>query len=168
MKKEDFALYSEDETEESEDKELLLPTSSDITLYKRRWFILFIFSLIGVFFVGLSSISNIAARYYNVSPIQIERLSNAFLLTYALIAAPAALIMSKWGIRLIAITLSALHVIATFLHLIGYGNKFLYLVVTGQVFAAIAFSKIYKCQVRYQIFGFQKMNEQLPRQLELL
>ena len=146
MKKEDFASYSEDKTKQAEDKKLSLPTSSDITLYKRRWFILLIFSLInisnGVLFVGLSPISNIAARYYNVSPILIEWLSNAFLLTYALIAVPAAWVMSKSGIRLTAITVSLLHVMATFFHLIGYGNKFLYLVVAGQVFAAIAFSTI--------------------------
>ena len=149
MKKEDCASHSEDDTEiidKSEAKRLLLQTSSDITLYKRRWFILFIFSLInisnGVLFVGLSSISNIAARYYNVNPILIQWLSNAFLLTYALIAVPAAWVMTKWGIRLTAITVSLLHVMATFFHLIGYGNKFLYLVVTGQVFAAMAFSTI--------------------------
>ena len=138
-----------DESENKEimndDKTPLLPYSR-VKLFKRRWLMLLIFSLNtmsnGVLFMGLSSISNVSARYYNVSTVLIEWLSNMYMVVYVFTALPAAYVMSRVGIRPIMVVGAALDATATGLHYTGYRNVNFHFVIIGQIFAALAFGMI--------------------------
>ena len=88
--------------------------------------------------MGLSSISNVSARYYNVSTVFIEWLSNMYMVVYVFTALPAAYVMSRVGIRPIMIVGAALDATATGLHYTGYRNVNFHFVMIGQFFAALA------------------------------
>ena len=134
---------SEDDESNSEKKNII-PRS--ITLYRRRWLTLFIFSLNttlnGALFMSLSPINNIAATHYDVNPVHIEWLSNMYMLAYIFVALPSAYCMSKWGVRPIIVIASGFDFIAGVFHFAGYGRNTFWLVLFGQLFAAIAYGMI--------------------------
>ena len=85
-------------------------------IYKRRWFMLFIFSLncIGnaINFTSIAGINDIASIYYNVRPEVLNWIPNSFLLVYVFIGLPSAYIISSLGLRVSLILGSSLNAIS--------------------------------------------------------
>jgi len=117
-----------------------------VVVYKTRWLMLFIFSLNtamnGCLFMSLSPINDIVRKYYDVQSVGIEWLSNMCVVAYILLSLPATYLITKYGIRPIIITAATCNFLATLLHFAGYQQDRFYLVVVGQVFAAVAYSTI--------------------------
>ena len=133
------------ETEEDEESSKSKEYKNE-KVYKRRWFILFIFSMNtmvnAILFMGLSPIANVAAKHYNQSEVVIEWLSNSFLLFYVLFALPACYLMFKYGVRAVLTTTSSFNALGTIFHYFGYERKMFWCVSIGQVFGAFAFSTV--------------------------
>lgn len=163
---EDIALtndlvYHQDEDDDEDDREtakliskekssrcdnIPLVEQDPIIVYKRRWLMLFIFSLNtamnGCLFMSLSPINDIVRKYYDVRSVGIEWLSNMCVITYVLLSLPSTYIITKWGIRPVIFNAATCNFVATALHFAGYRRDRFYLVVIGQVFAAVAYSTI--------------------------
>ena len=108
----------------------------------------------GALFMSLSPITNIAAAHYDVNPVHIEWLSNMYMLAYIFVALPASYCMSKWGVRPIIIIASGFDLIAGFLHFLGYGRTKFWLILAGQVFAAVAYGMILQIPGRLSALWF--------------
>ena len=93
----------------------------EIKVSKKRWLMLFIFSLNtlmnGVLMVGLSPVTNLVSRHYNQSPTLIEWSTNIFLFLYIWFAIPASFLTNKFGIRKALILISCLNVLSTVFHM---------------------------------------------------
>ncbi|XP_066912885.1 uncharacterized MFS-type transporter C09D4.1-like [Clytia hemisphaerica] len=117
-----------------------------LMVYKSRWLMLLIFCLItmlnGSMFMGLSSVVDTVAPYYGVSQVDIEWLSNMFMVVYVLVAMPSAYCMSKYGVRTILTVAAGCGAAAASLQYGGYRRKSYVFVVVGQFFAAVAYSNI--------------------------
>lgn len=115
-------------------------------VYKSRWFMLLIFCLTtmlnGSMFMGLGSVVDVVAPYYKVSEVNIEWLSNMFMVVYIFVAMPSAFCMSKYGVRSVLTIASGCGAAGTALQYGGYKRRSYYLVVAGQFFAAIAYGNI--------------------------
>ena len=115
-------------------------------VYKSRWLMLLIFSLTtllnGSMFMGLSSVVDVVAPYYKVSEVNIEWLSNMFMVVYVFVAMPSAFFMSKYGIRVVLTVASGCGAAGAALQYGGYKRRSYYLVVAGQFFAAVAYGNI--------------------------
>ncbi|XP_066920235.1 uncharacterized MFS-type transporter C09D4.1-like [Clytia hemisphaerica] len=116
----------------------------EIKISKKRWLMLFIFSLNtlmnGVLMVGLSPVTNLVSKHYNQSPTLIEWSTNIFLFLYIWFAIPASYLTNKFGIRKTLILTCCLNVLSTVFHMPGYhSNRFFYYFV-GQIPAAISYS----------------------------
>lgn len=143
----DYTVSNQQSYDTNEYTPLISTTqSTSLIAYKRRWLTLFIFSMNtmmnGLLFMSLSPINNIVVRYYNVPSVNVEWLSNMFMLSYIFLALPSSYLMSKWGVRPIITIASCLDFIATVLHFIGSHRDRFWLVLVGQGFAAVAYCMI--------------------------
>lgn len=120
--------------------------SKKIKVYKRRWFMLFIFSLNtslnGCLFMSISAINDIVRKYYSVPPVGIEWLSNMCVLTYVALALPASALIMNWGIRPVIFAAASFNFLGTAFHYAGYDNHRFHFVLLGQAFVAVAYSCI--------------------------
>ena len=70
-----------------------------VKVYKKRWFMLFIFGLNtamnGCLFTSITPINNIVSKYYNVGSVDIEWLSNMCVLSYVILAIPTTWCMNR-------------------------------------------------------------------------
>ena len=115
-------------------------------VYKSRWLMLLIFCLStmlnGSMFMGLSPVVGVVGPYYNVSAVNIEWLSNMFMVVYIFVAMPSAFFMSKHGVRAVLTIASGCGAAGAALQYGGYKRRSYLLVVAGQFFAAIAYSNL--------------------------
>lgn len=159
-------IYSSEEEEEEDGQSPNIPSDEKrlirrtVTLYKRRWLTLFIFSLNttlnGALFMSLNPINNIAAMHYDVNPVHIEWLSNMYMLAYIFVALPSAYCMAKWGVKPIIIIASGFDFVAGLLHFAGYGRTRFWMILIGQLFAAIAYGMILQIPGKLSALWFPK------------
>jgi len=73
-------------------------------LYGYRWIILLIFSFLNIVvqlqWVAFAPITNEAAAFYKVTPLQIGMLSMVFMIVYILVTFPASYLIDTYGIRI--------------------------------------------------------------------
>lgn len=116
-------------------------TWEEIRVYRQRWFALFIFTANtftnGMLFIQLSSINSVVSRYYDVSNVQIEWLSNMMNIGYAICALPATYFISRLGVKPVLIFGSFLHSLTAVLQYVGHVNNSFILITVGQVFSAV-------------------------------
>ena len=150
-----------DDRSVSEDEMSMLPTQVPkltLKLYKRRWLMLFIFSMNSLanacLFSTISAINDIAAAYYRVNPSIIDWLPNSFLLIYIFISLPSAYFLTSWGLRVSVIVGSTLNAIATCLHFAGWQRNGFHLVMSGQIISAISVGAILQVPPRLSTVWF--------------
>ena len=126
------------------------PSHTQIILYKRRWFMLFIFSLnaIGntINFSTIAAINDVACVYYRVSPESVNWIPNLFLLVYTLVGLPSAYLINILGLRRSLIIGSSLNAACCCLHFAGSGRDGFLFVILGNVCAALAVGVVLQVQ----------------------
>ena len=88
----------------------------------------------GIMFVSLSGINNIASRYYSVSPVHIEWLTNMVTMTILGCALPTSVAINKYGIKPFLIAHALFILIGTSVRCFA---KQYWLLVVAQVLPAI-------------------------------
>ena len=117
-----------------------MATILPIVLYRRRWVILAIFSLISmmnnVLWISLSSIADIVQNYYQVSYTSINWLAMIFsAMTITIVL--SVYILNKYGLKITIITAAVCNAIASSFRLIGYQrNRFIFAFI-GNIFGGI-------------------------------
>ena len=129
-----------------------------LKVYKKRWFILLIFSCIsfanGVLYTCIVSINDIISRYYKVNEEQVDWAGNIFPFMYIFMALPSAYMMTSLGLRSLVIIGASLNAIGTCLHFAGvFGNGYRF-IMGGQAAAAISFPTILQVPVRLSTVWF--------------
>ena len=121
-------------------------SAENIILYKRRWIMLFIFSLncVGnaINFSSIAAINDIACVYYQVSTETLNWIPNSFLLIFSVICLPSAYVISMVGLRPSLIIGSSLNAATCCLHFAGSNRDGFYFVMAGNVCAAIALGAV--------------------------
>ncbi len=111
------------------------------TLYKRRWLILAVYSLISmaneVIWISLSSINNIVKVYYGVSSLAVNWLSMIYLAMFICVAF-TSYILDNYGLRFTIIIGAALNGIRSCLRCIGSSRDGFIFVFLGSAFSALA------------------------------
>ena len=119
---------------------------NEMKVYKERWLMLFIFSLItstsAVIFMGLSSVAETVAPYYKVSTVQIEWLSNVFFIIFVIGCMPSAYITSRFGTRTILIAAAGCNAVSLSFHYAGCIKGNFYLVWIGQIIGGVGYTSI--------------------------
>ena len=114
----------------------------EIHLYKRRWFMLFMFSMISLsnaaLFTTVGAINSIASKYYDVDPDTVNWVGNSFILIYILTALPSAYFMTRVGLRVSVIIAASINSVAGCLHFAGCFRNGFPLVIAGQMIGAFA------------------------------
>ena len=114
---------------------------NQIGVTKKRWLILFLFSLItlanAAIWITIPSISNIVMEYYNVQYFIVNWFSMSFLLSYAIFAMPASTFLEKFGVKACILTAASLNGIGASLRYAGVERDRFIFVASGQIFAAI-------------------------------
>ena len=108
-----------------------------IETFKRRWMILFIFTIAtfgnGCLYMSLTAINKTMSMYYDKNSSTIDWLGNCFMLISIFTSIPSAYFMERYGLRLSMI-------LTTCLHLAGLNSHGFVFIMLGQIFAALAFS----------------------------
>ena len=122
--------------------------TNHMKLYKKRWLILTIFSLNAMMsqalWFSLSSINNIATKYYEVNPSTIDWLANSFVLGIVIFSLPWAYFTRSWGLRPTLIAASSFTAIGCALHYAGSNRNRFYLYLIGQLFAGVPQGPLYQ------------------------
>lgn len=115
-------------------------STPELRLDKKRWFILFLFSITTManacLFSTISAITDIATQYYGVESTIIDWIPNSFILTFIIIAIPTAYFMKTQGLRKCMISATSFHVVATSLHFAGVSRNGFPFFFAGQMFCA--------------------------------
>lgn len=110
-------------------------------LYKRRWIVLAVFSLISmtneVIWISLSSITSIVKAYYNVSYVAVNMLSMIYMIFYVFVIVSAYL-LDKQGLKFTIVIGGALNGIGSCLRLIGSSRDGFVYAFLGNASAALA------------------------------
>ena len=110
-------------------------------LYRKRWAILAVFSLISmtneVIWISLSSITSIVQEYYRVDSIAVNWLSLVFLIFTVPVLWPCTYFLSRYGLRLTIIVGGVLNAIGSCLRAIGSNRDGFGIVLTGNIIAAL-------------------------------
>ena len=143
----------DDEEEANEIKEITSPKPSkeldtaslkltapvQLKVYPQRWLMLAIFSLTtllnGSMFMGLSAVVEVASPYYEVSAVNIELLSNMYMIVFIFVSMPSAYAMSKYGVRAILSLAAGLDALGTLIQYFGSKRDAYMYVVIGQFLA---------------------------------
>ena len=156
---EEGEVVAKKETDESETKKETAPPSIEeldrsalkqttflLKVYPQRWLMLAIFSLTtllnGSMFMGLSPVVDVVAPYYKVSAVNIEWLSNMFMVVYVFVSLPSAYAMSQYGVRSILSLAAGLDALATLVQYFGSKQDSYICVLIGQFFAAVAYGNM--------------------------
>lgn len=131
-----------EELKKDEGKALLADMDSkNFTLYKRRWLILAVFSLISmtneIIWISLSSITSIVQEYYRVDSIAVNWLSMIYMLLYIFVIA-SSFILDKYGLRFTIIVGGMLNAIGSCFRAIGANRDGFPLAFLGNTSAALA------------------------------
>eukprot|EP00112_Aurelia_sp_Birch-Aquarium-sp1_P011234 Seg2363.3 transcript_id=Seg2363.3/GoldUCD/mRNA.D3Y31 product="Feline leukemia virus subgroup C receptor-related protein 2" protein_id=Seg2363.3/GoldUCD/D3Y31 len=114
-------------------------TSTKFILYKRRWVILAVFSMISMMnqaiWISLSSVTIIVQEYYNVHSIAINWLAMLYMLLYIFVLA-SSFILDKYGLKITIIMGAMLSGIGSCFRAIGANRDGFSFIVLGQVSAA--------------------------------
>ena len=142
----------------SEEQNSLTAGTPNLRVYKSRWLMLLLFCLTtmlnGSTFVGLSAVVDIVAPFYKVSSVNIEWLSNMFMVIYIFVAMPSAYAMSKYGVKTIIIVASGCGAAAASLQYGGYKQRSYMFVVIGQIFAGVTYGNILQVPGRLSAIWF--------------
>ena len=130
------------EEETHEQKPLLLPgTKTGYKLYKWRWVVLGLFSLISmsneIIWISLSSITSIVKDYYRVDSVAVNWLSLIFLLLYVFVIG-SSYVLDKYGLKVTIIVGAFLNAIGSCLRAMGANRDGFTLAFLGNTFAALA------------------------------
>ena len=110
-------------------------------LYKRRWLILALFSLISmtneVIWISLSSITSIVKEYYQVSYIAVNWLSMVYMLFYVFVLL-SAYVLTKQGLKFTIVVGTVLNGLGSCLRLIGSSRDGFVFAFLGNASAALA------------------------------
>eukprot|EP00794_Sanderia_malayensis_P009021 gene9021-9985_t len=114
-------------------------------LYKRRWLILAVFSLVSmtneVIWISLSSITSIVKVYYHVDSIAVNWLAIIFMLLFIFVIG-SSYILDRFGLRFTIIMGAALNATGSCLRCVGANRDGFALVFIGNTCAALAQSLI--------------------------
>eukprot|EP00112_Aurelia_sp_Birch-Aquarium-sp1_P002323 Seg1254.8 transcript_id=Seg1254.8/GoldUCD/mRNA.D3Y31 product="Feline leukemia virus subgroup C receptor-related protein 2" protein_id=Seg1254.8/GoldUCD/D3Y31 len=114
--------------------------ANSFTLYRRRWMVLGIFSLVSmmneIIWISLSSISNIVQEYYQVSSLAVDWLSMIYLLLFML-AIVSAYLLHKYGLKFAIVTGALLNAIGSSFRAVGVNRSGFVFVFIGSSFAAL-------------------------------
>lgn len=118
------------------------PTSPNgFVLYKRRWVVLAVFSLISmsneVIWISLSSITSVVKEYYGVSYIAVNWLSMIYMLFYLFVFL-AALALDRKGLKFTIMIGAVLNGLGSCARLIGTNRDGFAMVFVGNALAALA------------------------------
>jgi len=115
-------------------------------------------------FVCLSAVIDIVTLFYNVSPVDIEWLSNMFIVIYIFVAIPSAYVMSRYGIKTILTVASGCGAVAASFQYGGCKQKGYAFIVVGQLFAGVACGNILQVPGKLSAIWFAP-NERARRPL---
>jgi len=111
-----------------------------IRVYRYRWIILFIFSLLNIViqihWISFASITTEAAAFYNVTALKIGFLSMLFMIIYIFVSIPASYIIDTYGIKTGIVTGAA--IIAVFSIVKGIFAESFLMIALAQSALAIA------------------------------
>ena len=115
-----------------------------IKTFKRRWFILFIFTLAtfgnGCLYTSLAAMNKTMSTYYDKNPSTVDWVGNCFMLISIFASIPSAYFMEYYGLRLSMILTASLNALCGCLHLAGLNSHGFVFIMLGQIFAGLAFS----------------------------
>ncbi|NWZ29478.1 FLVC2 protein, partial [Asarcornis scutulata] len=116
--------------------------AGEVRVSRRRWAVLLLFSsysLCNAFqWIQYGSISNVFMRFYGVSAFAIDWLSMSYMLTYIPLLFPVAWLLDRRGLRLIALTGSALNALGAWVKLGSLRPPLFPVTVLGQVICSLA------------------------------
>lgn len=116
--------------------------AGEVRVSRRRWAVLLLFSsysLCNAFqWIQYGSINNVFMRFYGVSAFAIDWLSMSYMLTYIPLLFPVAWLLDKRGLRLIALTGSALNALGAWVKLGSLRPHLFPVTVLGQVICSLA------------------------------
>ncbi|XP_044730961.1 feline leukemia virus subgroup C receptor-related protein 2-like [Chrysoperla carnea] len=116
-------------------------TVENYRVYKRRWFILFIFFVL--YFVGsiqwiqYTIIEDVVMDYYGVSASTVNLTSVIFLLTYLPLIVPVSYVINKKGIRFSMIVAATGHCIGSWIKVFSTHPNGFWIGFVGQTFVAV-------------------------------
>ncbi|KAG9268790.1 feline leukemia virus subgroup C receptor-related protein 2 isoform X1 [Astyanax mexicanus] len=88
-------------------------------LYKRRWVMLFLFSIYSMsnafMWLQYGIINNVFMRFYNIDAFAVDCLSMIYMLTYTVLIVPVMWVLSSYGIREIVVVGSAFNCIGAWI-----------------------------------------------------
>lgn len=113
-----------------------------VKLYRRRWFILFLFSFYSATnafqWIHYSIIANIIQRFYGVSTMAVDWLSMVFMLAYIPLILPVTWLLDRKGLRLIAILGSSLNALGALVKIASADPSLFAVTMLGQTICSIA------------------------------
>ena len=117
------------------------PKMESFKLYRKRWAVLAVFSLISmtneVIWISLSSITSIVQEYYRVDSIAVNWLSLIYMLLYIFVVA-SSFILDKYGLKFTIIIGALLNAIGSCFRAIGANRNGFVLALLGNTSAALA------------------------------
>ena len=137
----DELVNSGTEAENVQNKPAKEDKNSGFTLYKRRWIVLAVFSIVSmtneVIWISLSSITSIVQVYYNVSYIAVNWLSMIYMLFYVFVV-PTSYILNKYGLKMTIVIGTALNAWGSCFRCIGAKRNGFAFAFIGNTSAALA------------------------------
>ncbi|KAJ8408040.1 hypothetical protein AAFF_G00262680 [Aldrovandia affinis] len=129
-----------DDEEKILDKEtVVIPTTH---LYKRRWFIVCLFSsysLCNSFqWIQYGIINNIFMRFYSVNSFTIDWMSMIYMLTYIPFIFPVTWLLDKKGLRVIALVATAMNCVGTWIKVASVRPDLFGVTMLGQFACSLA------------------------------
>lgn len=144
--------------ENNEDNASINKDNPKIKVYKKRWLILFTFSITSfanaLLFTCITSINDIVTKYYRVEPEVIDWAANSFTLAFVFIALPSSQCVSYFGLRTLVIVGSSLNAICTCFHFAGVSRNGIYYVMVGQFFAGFSVGAILQVPAKLSTVWF--------------
>ncbi|KAL0489442.1 hypothetical protein AKO1_009183 [Acrasis kona] len=115
----------------------------EFIVYKRRWFVLIVFSLLslsnGMIWITFSPIATFSEEYFNVDVFWINALSMVYMIVYIPGSPIGSYILDKFGMRTGVVIGAALNAVGAWVRVIGCGGDNLFvLVIIGQTLCAAA------------------------------
>lgn len=122
--------------------QLELVPIAETKLYRRRWFMLFLFSAAsasnGFMWLQYSIISNIFMRFYSTDSLAIDWLSMIYLLTYIPLILPVLWLLDTRGLREVALVGSAFNCIGSWIKVGSASPSLFPLTFFGQFMCSVA------------------------------
>ncbi|XP_044729456.1 uncharacterized MFS-type transporter C09D4.1-like [Chrysoperla carnea] len=111
-------------------------------VYKRRWFMIFIFFTIyfinSVHWVQYTIIANIIEKFYNVDPTMVNMTSVVYLIAYLPLILPASYVIDKKGVRFVLLVAASGNFIGSWLKVFSATPNGFYIGLTGQTILAVS------------------------------